>query len=86
MIAGIEFLKIKDCYHPDRLTPSVLWLITAFMVTAITAAFLILNGIKVHRLPRLVTRKKVTSRPKEISTNAANTHGVTVATASAQRI
>jgi hypothetical protein len=86
MIAGIELLEIKDNYHPDRLTPLVIGLISVFTFSVTTAAFLILNGLNVLRGLRRVTRKKVTLRRKEIATRAANVREVRDITPSAQGI
>ena len=85
MIAGIELLKIKDYYHPEKITPLLIGLIVAFALSLITAVFLILSGLGIRR-PRHVERKKVISRSKEIRARAANVEEVTVATVSPQRI
>jgi hypothetical protein len=46
MIAAIEFLKIKDHYHPDRITPSLVVLMIAFVLSVAISTFLILCGLK----------------------------------------
>jgi hypothetical protein len=84
MISGIEFLKIKDYYHPARITPLVIWLIVAFMISIFTAAFLILTGTAVHRRLRRDTRRKVILRPRETGINVASADAVTVVNASTQ--
>jgi hypothetical protein len=46
MIAGIEFLKIKDNYHPDRITPSLVVLMVAFALSVAISTFLLTSGLK----------------------------------------
>ncbi len=46
MIAGIEFLKIKDHFNPERVTQLVVLLIGGFIITTTIAAFLLIQGLK----------------------------------------
>lgn len=46
MISGIEFLKIKDNYHPDRITPSLVLLIGGFILSIAIATGLVAKGLR----------------------------------------
>jgi len=50
MIAGIEFLKIKDYYNPDRITPSLVLLMSGFVLSVAIATILVLKGLKANWL------------------------------------
>jgi len=46
MIAGIEFLKIKDHFNPERVTQLVIFLISGFILTTAIATVLLVKGLK----------------------------------------
>jgi hypothetical protein len=46
MIAAIELLNIRDIYHPDRITSSLIFLMIGFVLSVIIAAFLVLLGMR----------------------------------------
>lgn len=46
MIAGIELLKIKDYFNPERVTQLVILLIGAFIITTAVATVLLVKGLK----------------------------------------
>lgn len=49
MMAGIQFLKIKDYFNPDRVTQLVIFLISGFIITTAIATVLLVKGLKLKR-------------------------------------
>lgn len=46
MIAGIELLKIKDYFNPEKVTQLVVFLTGAFVITISVATLLLVKGLK----------------------------------------
>ncbi|HTF18512.1 MAG TPA: hypothetical protein VK658_10590 [Chryseolinea sp.] len=46
LVSGIELLKIKDNYHPERMTTPLILLMICFAVSVIVSTFLILQGLR----------------------------------------